>query len=72
MNRLHCVGKNRSPNHSQVDIYEHNNLSDACATMCNMVDRQTDRHHYFKSSNIPKTEGVQILPYLSKQSYDLH
>ena len=24
----------------------------------------TDRHHCFKSSNIPKTEGGQILPHL--------
>ena len=36
------------------------------------TDRQTDRHHYLKSSNIPKTEGGQILPHFCKQSYDLH
>ena len=31
-----------------------------------------DRYHYFKSGNIPKTEGGLILPHPCTQSYDLH
>ena len=34
--------------------------------------RQTDVHHYFKSGNIPDTEGVETLPHLCLESYDLH
>ena len=26
----------------------------------NIIQQETDRHHYFKSGNIPKTEGGQI------------
>ena len=32
---------------------------------------QTDRHHYPRSGNIPKTGGGQVLPHLCKQSYNL-
>ena len=31
-----------------------------------------DRHHCFKSGNISKTKGVQILSHLCRQWHDLH